>query len=93
MTKIDWNQHVATYRAGSQSVAAYCAAAGIKLSTFQYHLYKRDSKRSQQPKHFQEFHVATELVITRASDGTLLLSGFDVTQLPVIVGAWSNALS
>ena len=94
MAKIDWQSHIAAFRAGTQSAAAYCAAAGIKFSTFQYHLYKKNAKRRRRPpKRFQEFDVATELVIARDPRGGLTLSGFDVAHLPQIVGAWSNALS
>ena len=87
MTKIDWSEHIAAFRATSQSAAAYCATAGIKLATFRYHLHKDRSKR------FQEFPIASELVIARDPRGGLSLSGFDVAQLPQIIGAWSNALS
>ena len=93
MTKIDWSEHIVAYRASSQSAASYCAAAGLKLVTFRYHLYKQQPKRRQIPKRFEEFQVATELVIVRDQRGGLSLSGFDVTHLPQIVGAWSNALS
>ena len=91
MSKINWKEHVAAFRASSQSVAAYCAEVGIKPATFRYHLYK--AKRRRRPKRFEEFQVATELVIARGHRGDLSLSGFDVTHLPQIVGAWSNALS
>jgi len=95
MTTIDWDGHLAAFRAGSQTAASYCDAAGIKLGTFRYHLYKRGAKKKlrRRPQRFQEFHVATELVIARDGRGALTISGFDVTHLPQIVGAWSNALS
>ena len=93
MTNVDWAEHIAAFRAGSQTAAVYCAAAGIKLGTFQYHLYKQKAKRRRAPKRFEEFQVGTELVITRDERGALSLSGFDVTHLPQIVGAWSHALS
>ncbi len=93
MTKFDWSEHIAAFRGSSQSAAAYCAVAGIKLETFRYHLYKQRAKRRRQPKRFEEFQVGTELVIARDERGTLTLSGFDVAHLPQIVGAWSNALS
>jgi hypothetical protein len=91
MTKINWAEHVSAFRCSSQTAAAYCAAAGIKTETFRYHLYKH--KRTRHPKRFQEYQVTTELVIVRDERGGLSLSGFDVTQLPQIVSAWSNALS
>ena len=93
MTKIEWGEHVAAFRAGSQTAAACCAAAGIKAETFRYHFYRQKSKRRRRPKRFQEFQVATELVIARDPHGALTLSGFDVAHLPQIIGAWSNALS
>lgn len=93
MTKIDWSSHITAFRASSQSLAAYCNAAGFKPDTFRYHLYKKSAKRPRRSKPFREFQVATELVIARDPRGGLTLSGFDVTQLPQIVGAWSNALS
>jgi hypothetical protein len=93
MTKIDWSEHITAFRASSQSVVAYCADVGIKPETFRYHLYKSKTKRRGRPKRFQEFQVAAELVIARGQRGDLSLSGFDVTHLPQIVGAWSNALS
>jgi hypothetical protein len=91
MTKINWEEHVAAFRASSQSVVAYCAEVGIKPESLRYRIYK--SKRHRRPKQFEAFQVATELVIARGSRGDLTLSGFDVTHLPQIVGAWSNALS
>jgi len=90
MTKIDWAEHVAAFGASSQTAVAYCADAGIKLETFRYHLYKQKRHR---PKRFQEFQVATELVIVRDQHGDLSLKGFDVAHLPQIVGAWCHALS
>jgi len=93
MTKIDWSEHITAFRASSQTAATYCAAAGIKLETFRYHLYKQRVKRRREPKRFQEYQVATELVIARDARGGLSLSGFDVSHLPQIVGAWSHALS
>ena len=93
MTKIDWSEHIVAFRASSQSAAAYCTAAGVKLEAFRYHLYKQQPKRRRRSKRFQEFRVATELVIVRDHGGGLSLSGFDLAQLPQIVGAWSNALS
>lgn len=94
MTTIDWESHITAFRTGSQSAAAYCAAAAIKPDTFRYHLYKKKTKRSRRlSKHFQEFGVATELVIARHPNGGLTLSGFDVSHLSQIVGAWSHALS
>lgn len=92
MTKINWAEHVTAFRESSQTAAAYCVASGIKLETFRYHLYKDKSKRSQ-PKRFEEFQIATELVISRDARGGLSISGFDVAHLPQIIGAWSNALS
>jgi hypothetical protein len=93
MTKIDWAVHVAAFRASPESAAAYCTAAGIKIGTFRYHLYKQKAKHRRRPKRFEEFQVATDLVIARDQHGGLSLSGFDVSHLPQIVGAWSNALS
>ncbi len=93
MTKINWPEHVASFRASKQTVAAYCAAAGLKLQTFRYHLYKAKPKTSTRRKRFEEFQIATELVIARDQHGGLSLSGFDVTHLPQIIGAWSHALS
>ena len=93
MTKINWAEHVTAYQASSQSAAAYSAGAGIKLATFRYHLYKQSPRRRLQQKRFEEFQVATELVIVRDHRGSLSLSGFDVTHLPQIIGAWCNALS
>jgi hypothetical protein len=90
--KTDWSHHVAAFRASSQTASIYCGAAGLNLGTFKHHLYKQTSKKKR-PRGFQEFTVATELVITRDPRGGLSLSGFDVTHLPQIVGAWSNALS
>jgi len=90
--KVDWLHHLAQYRASSQSPAEYCASAGLSLSTFRYHLYKKTAK-PRSVKRFTEFGVATELVIGRDPRGTLTLSGFDLSQLPAVVGAWSNALS
>ncbi len=92
MTKINWSEHITAYRASSQSIAAYCAAAGIKPDTLRYHLYKANSRRRVR-RNFQEFSVATELVICRDERGVLSLSGFDAGHLPQIVLAWSNALS
>jgi hypothetical protein len=92
MTKINWEEHVTAFRASSQTLAAYCTATGIKPDTFRYHLYKAKSKQHR-PRRFQEFQIATELVITRDPRGSLTLSGFDVAHLPQIVSAWSNALS
>ena len=43
--KVDWAEHVAAFRAGSQSLAEYCAAAGLKASSFYYHVHKKKSKR------------------------------------------------
>lgn len=93
MAKIDWGEHVAAFRASSQTAAEYCAATGIKPQTFRYHLYKQKTKRRRPVKTFREFPVAAELVITRGERGALSISGFDVAHLPGIVGAWSNALS
>ena len=93
MTKIDWSEHIVAFRASSQNASTYCATAGIKLQTFRYQLYKQQTKHRLLPKRFEEFQVATELVIARGQSGELSLSGFDVTHLPQIVGAWSNALS
>jgi len=89
--KINWEEHIAAFRASSQSVAAYCSGAGIKSDAFKYHLYKARHRRSPEP--FEEFRVATELVISRGSRGELTISGFDAAHLPQIVSAWSNALS
>ena len=89
MTKINWSEHVTRFRSSSQTLATYCSDAGIKLENFRYHLYKSKPKI----KHFQKFEVATELVISRDGQGGLSLRGFDASQLPQIVGAWSNALS
>lgn len=91
-TKTDWSHHVAAFRASSQTVSAYCADIGIKPDTFRYHLYKAKLKKDK-PKRFQEYQVASELVVTRDPRGSITLSGFDVAQLPQIIGAWSNALS
>jgi hypothetical protein len=90
MTKINWAEHVAAYRGSSQSVAAYCAEAGIKPETFRYHLYKSKTKtmRRRRSQQFLGFQVANELVIERDTRGGLTLAGFDVTHLPQIVGAW-----
>ena len=94
MTKIDWPEHIAAFRASSLSAAAYCAAAGIKPASLHYQLYKlKPRRRRRTEKRFEEFQVATELVIARDHRGGLSLSGFDVAHLPQIVGAWSNALS
>jgi hypothetical protein len=89
--KINWEEHVAAFRASSQSVAAYCATAGIKQDAFKYHLYKSKPRRS--PERFEEYRVAAELVISRGSRGELTITGFDAAHLPQIVSAWSNALS
>jgi hypothetical protein len=53
----------------------------------------KSAKRPRRSKPFREFHMAGELVIARDPQGGFTLSGFDVTQLPQIVGAWPNALS
>jgi hypothetical protein len=91
-TKIDWAHHLARFRESSQSAAEYCSSVGLNLGSFQNHLYK--AKAKQRPaKRFAEFAVATELIIARDQRGALTLSGFDVTHLSQIVGAWSNALS
>lgn len=92
MTKIDWCEHISAFRASSQSLSAYCAAAGINPHTLRYHLYKQKPKRRRR-RDFQEFQVTTALVIARDERGGLTLSGFDASHLPLIVGAWSNALS
>jgi len=89
--KINWEEHIAAFRASSQTVAAYCTSAGIKQDAFKYHLYRTKQRRPPEP--FEEFRVATELVISRGSRGELTISGFDVAHLPQIVSAWSNALS
>ena len=93
MKKIDWAGHITTFRASSQTAAAYCADAGLKLHTFRYHLYKDKNKPSRPDRQFEEFQVASELVISRDQNGGLSVSGFDVTQLPQIIGAWFHALS
>jgi hypothetical protein len=90
--KVDWSHHLDQFRESSLSVAEYCASAGLRRDAFQYHLNKSKTKR-RPTKSFTEYAVATELVITRDSRGSLTLSGFDLSQLPAVVGAWSHALS
>lgn len=90
--KIDWLHHIAQFRASSQTAADYCAAAGLNLGSFQNQLYKANPKRRRSAR-FKEFSVETELTIARDQHGVLTLSGFDLTHLPQMVGAWSNALS
>ena len=90
--KIDWQHHLTQFRASDQSAADYCTQASLNLGSFRHHIYKTTSKR-RQVKRFQEFAVTTELVIAKDPKGGLSLSGFDLAQLPHLVGAWSNALS
>ncbi|MDZ4818086.1 MAG: hypothetical protein SGJ20_03835 [Planctomycetota bacterium] len=78
MTKINWAEHVAAFRASTLTAAAYCAGNSLKLENFRYHLDKDSPKRRGRKKPFVAFHVATELVIVRDKRGGLSLSGFDV---------------
>ena len=89
-TKTDWQHHIKSYHSSSQTIGEYCAAVGVKPDTFRYHLYKK--KSSPVAAGFKEFPVAGELVISRGQNGGLSITGFDLSQLPEIVGAWSNAL-
>lgn len=96
MTKVNWSEHIAAFNASEQNIAAYCTAAGIKLDTFRYHLYKKKKNPTETRRRvetFREFQVATDLVITRDPLGNLTLSGFELSHLPEVIGAWCHALS
>jgi hypothetical protein len=88
---IDWPRHVKAYRSSSQSLTQYCAANDLKPQTFRYYLYKKKA-RSRESQSFKEFAVKNELVISLDQNGALQIGGFDLTHLPQIIGAWSNAL-
>lgn len=90
--KVDWPYHLSQFAASSQNAPQYCAAAGINLGSFRYHLYKQRSKQEGRSK-FREFTVSSELIISRDQRGLLTISGIELAQLPDIVGAWSDALS
>ena len=89
----DWQHHIAAFRAGKQSLSQYCAEAGIKPSTFHYHLYKSSKPKRRRQQAFKEFVVQPALVIERDVNGALRISGLDPAHLSAIIAAWSNAVS
>jgi hypothetical protein len=93
MTEINWQQHVAAFRASKQTIAEYAAATGLKVASLQYYLYKKPKKRRRPEAAFKEFAVASTLAISRDERGMLTLSGIEAKQLPAIIDAWSHALS
>ena len=92
-SQIDWDAHVAAYKASGKSLAEYCKVAGVKITTLRHRIYKgRQKAKTKRTAHFHQVVVASELTITRMPTGELSLRGFDVTDLATLVKAWSHAL-
>lgn len=94
--RIDWAQHIVAYKDSQLPMSTYCENAGIKITTFRHHVYKKPArqKTAVRKTSFKEFKVtAPELIVSRSETGELTLRGFEPAQLSVLIGAWSHALS
>jgi len=94
---INWDAHVSAYKSSGLSLAEYCVAADVKITTLRHHVYKRRAGRLKaggrsRKSLFQEVPLGSELIVTRMPTGELSLRGFDAADLPILIRAWSHAV-